>query len=216
MMRTFPCSYAPALLGMTLLAKGFNLYDQSVARQSVIDHHEEIPGGTPLRLCPQSHPTDLFQIDSIDITANPVYIEDDFLFHIYGAFTGPIGYNATINATVDCGSHCDIYGVLPGEPTGESDIEDFCEFTKIQQPLGGRKPQDRCLPEPGFALITAPGYAWRMIFEGPGWYNITFDVKTADKRRIFCVTTEVCLRWENPDRNGEYGPYPGSNCSWPY
>nr|OQO23450.1 hypothetical protein B0A51_07755 [Rachicladosporium sp. CCFEE 5018] len=116
-MRTVQRRYAPALLDMTLLhrlAQAFDLYDRPVARRAVINYQDTIPGGTPLRLCPQSRSMDLFQVDSIDITTNPVYIEDDFLFHIYGAFTGPICHNATINATVDCGSHCDIYGVQPG------------------------------------------------------------------------------------------------------
>ncbi|OQO14035.1 hypothetical protein B0A48_00911 [Cryoendolithus antarcticus] len=175
----------------------------------------ELPGGTPLRLCPRSRSTDLYQIKSIEITKQPLYIEDDFLFHIYGSFLGPIGYNATINATVDCGSHCEEFGAKPGDPTSESDKEDFCEMTKIQQPLGGR-PAKQCLPEPGFGLITAPGYAWRMIFNGPGWYNVTFDAKTAEDKRIFCVTAEVCLRFEDPSMNDGYGPYPGYNCTWPY
>jgi hypothetical protein len=49
------------------------------------------------------------------------------------------------------------------------------------------------------------------------WYNFTFDAKTADGERIYCVTAEVCLRWEDENMNKWYieHDWPGANCSWP-
>jgi hypothetical protein len=47
-----------------------------------------------------------------------------------------------------------------------------------------------------------------------GYYNFTFDAKTTDGRRIYCLTAEVCLRWEDDEKNGRYNSGPHGNCSW--
>ncbi|KAK6439337.1 hypothetical protein LTR95_004462 [Oleoguttula sp. CCFEE 5521] len=139
-----------------------------------------------------------------------------FNFNVYGTVLGMFGHNATLNATVDCGSHCDMYGVPPGERRGECTVRDLCELVDLQQPLQGRKSNGTCMPEPGYALIPAPGYAWVWIFPWPGWFNVTFDAKTASDERIFCVTAEVCVKWQDPKKNGEYKQGPWTRCEWPY
>lgn len=161
--------------------------------------------------------------------------DDVFLFHVYGEFQDTFTPLATINATIDCGSHCEMYGHKPGEVVGESDIEDLCDMIEIEQPTGGKKKNVTCPPEPGYALITGPGYAWPMLFHTvvsvnsllrvkvryrltrKGWYNLTFDAKTAEGDRIFCLTAEVCLRYAPGEEKNHYGgPYgPWSNCTWP-
>ncbi|KAH9904473.1 hypothetical protein F4778DRAFT_732605 [Xylariomycetidae sp. FL2044] len=183
--------------------------------------YPELPGGSPFSLCEVSRPTDLFNITSVEITKRPVYIEDDFLIHIYGTFRDTFGPNATINGTEDCGSHCEEYGNPPGARPSESYVADFCEFTSVQQPLGGGTGIDRnrnvtCPPPaPGFALLTNAAYAWRAFTPEPAWYNFTFDAKTAEGERIYCLTTEVCLRWEDERKNHWYTPRPWNNCTWP-
>ncbi|KAI0521842.1 hypothetical protein F5B22DRAFT_643428 [Xylaria bambusicola] len=183
------------------------------------NHHlfsrPELPGGSPFSLCDVSQPTDLFQIDSIELSKQPVYIGDAVLFHLYGEFQGSFTPNATMNFRVDCGSHCEEYGGPPGEREGESGEMPFCDLTEIEQPLGGGKRNETCPPVEGHALLTSPGYAWRMFFGAPGWYNFTFDAKTAEGDRIYCVTAEVCLRYEDEDENKRYRPTPARDCKWP-
>jgi hypothetical protein len=134
---------------------------------------------------------------------------------------------------IDCGSHCEEYGNPPGERPGETFTIDFCDFSSIQQPLGGKKNVTCPPPEKGWALITSPAFVWEM-FLGPavssvcstksvvmakkmkqGWYNFTFDAKTATGERIYCLTAEVCLRWEDEKKNKPDRKGPWSDCRWP-
>jgi hypothetical protein len=48
-----------------------------------------------------------------------------------------------------------------------------------------------------------------------GWYNFTVDAKTAEGDRIYCTTTEVCLRREDEKKNEHYPPGPWHDCKWP-
>ncbi|XXG98252.1 methylenetetrahydrofolate reductase (NAD(P)H) met13 [Hypoxylon texense] len=167
----------------------------------------EIPGGSPFSFCEASRSTDLFAIT-----------DDVFTVHIYGAFQDSFTPNATIDLTVNCGSHCEEYGTPPGDRPGETTTADFCEMSEIEQPLGGREKRNAtCPPEEGYALITSYGYVVPMFFSTPeqGWYNFTFDAKTAEGERIYCLTTEVCLRWEDEDKNKHYPPGRWNACRWP-
>jgi hypothetical protein len=92
--------------------------------------------------------------------------DDAFLFHLYGTFQGSFTSNATIHLRVDCGSHCEDYGNPPGETPSKTWSFDFCEFSNIQQPLGGKK-NTTCPPEKGWALIASPGYTWPMYINAP-------------------------------------------------
>ncbi|KAI1371191.1 hypothetical protein F4677DRAFT_436223 [Hypoxylon crocopeplum] len=175
----------------------------------------EIPGGTPFSFCEVSRPTDLFDITSVELTQQPVYIDDVFLVHLYGTFRGSFTPNATLNLFDDCGSHCEEYGAPPGDSPGESLAIDFCDMSEIEQPLGGMKTNVTCPPQEGYALISSMGYVMPMFFSAPGWYNFTFDAKTAEGERIYCLTAEVCLRWEDEDKNKGYRPGPWTNCTWP-
>ncbi|KAB5566683.1 hypothetical protein GE09DRAFT_1107834 [Coniochaeta sp. 2T2.1] len=176
---------------------------------------KEVPGGTPLSFCEVSRSTDLFNISmvQIDQLPRPVHIDDDFLFYLYGTFQDTFPANATINITVDCGSHCEDYGVPSG--TGGSFTLDFCDVSGIEQPLGGMRKTPICPPEKGSGLIKNVGYVWPMFIRSPGWYNFTFDAKTAEGERIYCLTSEVCLRWEREEDNKRYPKGPWSNCTWP-
>lgn len=69
--------------------------------------------------------------------------------------------------SVDCGSHCEEYGVPPGGPSGESVMVGFCELSDIEQPLGGTKKNATCPPGKGYALITSMGYVMPMFFRAP-------------------------------------------------
>ncbi|KAB5583245.1 hypothetical protein GE09DRAFT_1078164 [Coniochaeta sp. 2T2.1] len=194
---------------------------------------KEVPGGTPLSFCEVSRPTDLFNISmvQIDQLPKPVHIDDVFYFYLYGTFQDTIPANATINITVDCGSHCEENDLPPG--SGESFTLDLCEFSWIEQPLGGMRKSPICPPEQGPGLITHIGYVWPMFINFPvscrlllfvrpivanrakGWYNFTFDAKTAEGERIYCLTSEVCLKWERDEVNDSYPKGPWSNCTWP-
>jgi hypothetical protein len=89
--------------------------------------------------------------------------DDDFLFHLYGSFQESWTGNATIESRVDCGSHCEEYGVPPGEMPSETWTPQFCDMTEIEQPTGGKK-NVTCPPVPGYALLTSPGYVWPLMF----------------------------------------------------
>ncbi|KAI1268556.1 hypothetical protein F5Y18DRAFT_234590 [Xylariaceae sp. FL1019] len=176
----------------------------------------EVPGGTPFSFCDVSRPTDLLNVTSLELTQQPVHFDEEFFFNLYGIFQKPLTPNATINAYIDCGSHCEDYGNPPGERPGAGIDVDFCEFTQIQQPLGGLpKRNTTCPPVAGYALSTSMGYLMPMFFRTPGWYNFTFDAHTAEGDRIYCVTTEVCLRWEDEEKNKGHPPGPWTNCTWP-
>ncbi|KAK7979807.1 hypothetical protein PG989_012264 [Apiospora arundinis] len=174
-----------------------------------------IPGGTPFTLCPESRSTDLFQISSVVIERQPVYIDDMFTVHIEGEFQDTFSANATFDITGNCGSYCDAYGAPPEERGGETDRESFCELHPIEQPLGGSQKKKRnnstCPPEKGYAMISPMGWAMPMFLWWPQVYNFTFDAKTEDGRRIYCLTAEVCMRWEDEEKNKRYSTGPWSN-----
>ncbi|KAL2205968.1 hypothetical protein CC79DRAFT_1322485 [Sarocladium strictum] len=198
-----------ALLPGQAAQKPFNGEPSSLATTNTI------PGGTPLRLCPESRDTDLFQISLATIERQPVYIDDVFVVHLDGEFLDTFPPNATFDITGNCGSYCDDYNVTdPRDREGETDTEDFCGFNPMEQPLGHHGNR-ACPPEEkGAAMITAMGWAMPMIVWWPGYYNFTFDAKTTDGRRIYCLTAEVCLRWEDDEKNGRYNGGPHGNCSW--
>ncbi|KAI0875542.1 hypothetical protein GGS24DRAFT_455065 [Hypoxylon argillaceum] len=181
--------------------------------QDLFPLRAQLPGGSPFSRCEVSRSTDLFNIESVELTKQPVYIDDVFTVHLYGTFQGSFTPDATLELRVDCGSHCEEYGAPPGESPGESATEGFCNLSNIQQPLGGKKAT--CPPQDGYALITSTGYVMPMFFSTPGWYNFTFDAKTAEGDRIYCVTAEVCLRWEDEKKNEHYPPGPWNDCRWP-
>ncbi|KAI1461187.1 hypothetical protein F4805DRAFT_415008 [Annulohypoxylon moriforme] len=176
-----------------------------------------IPGGSPFSFCEVSRSTDLFQISSVEISQQPVYIDDVFLVFLYGTFQESFSSNATFTFMEDCGSHCEDYGNPPGErPGGTLFTMPFCNMSLIEQPLGGRPKKDEtCPPEEGYALVKSMGYVMPMVLRTPGWYNFTIDAKTAEGERIYCLTTEVCLRWEDEEKNKGYPPGPWSDCRWP-
>ncbi|KAI0098281.1 hypothetical protein GGR51DRAFT_431810 [Nemania sp. FL0031] len=173
----------------------------------------DLPGGSPFGLCDVSRPTDIFNITSVELARQPVHIDDVFTIHLYGTFRESLTPNATLEFQVNCGSHCEEYGAPPGESPGESALVDFCELSGIEQPLGGKKAT--CPPQEGYALISSLGYVMPMFFSTPGWYNFTFDARTAEGNRIYCLTTEVCLRWEDEEKNKHYPPGPWNDCKWP-
>ncbi|KAK8132380.1 hypothetical protein PG999_000553 [Apiospora kogelbergensis] len=141
--------------------------------------------------------------------------DDVFTVHIEGNFQGAIGPNATFDITGNCGSYCDAYDADPDERQGETFRDDFCVFNPlIEQPLGGNQKNTTCEPEKGYAMITAVGYAMSMFVWWPMVYNFTFDAKTEDGRRIYCLTAEVCMRWEDKEKNKRYSTGPWSNCTW--
>ena len=72
----------------------------------------------------------------------------------------------------------------------------------------------------GFTKSQQVGYRTDATEDGTlqAWYNFTFDAKTDNGERIYCLTVEVCLRWEDEKRNNWTRPYPGSpggDCRWP-
>ncbi|KAM0715194.1 hypothetical protein Q7P37_009659 [Cladosporium fusiforme] len=201
----------------------FSSFQQPFLPKASFLHHlnptpppKTLPGGTPFSLCPASNPTDLFAIKSLELTKQPVYIDDIFLIHLYGTFQHTFSPNATINLKVDCGSHCEEYGNPPGESPSETVEVDFCEVSEIDQPLGRKSDRNgTCPPEKGYALLSSAAYVVPMFFSTPGWYNFTFEAQTQDGERIYCVTAEVCLRWEDEKKNENYPPGPWNECRWP-
>lgn len=166
-----------------------------------------------------------------------------FTVHIEGEFQDTFSANATFDITGNCGSYCDAYSAPPDERGGETDRESFCEFHPIEQPLGEsqekkEKKNTTCPPEKGYAMISPMGWAMPMFLWWPvsnatffftllfvpllmvtdkmqQVYNFTFDAKTEDGRRIYCLTAEVCMRWEDEEKNKRYSTGPWSNCTWP-
>lgn len=68
---------------------------------------------------------------------------------------------------------------------------------------------------PFFVLVSEAREREPMLIGTQGWYNFTFDAKTSDGRRIYCITTEVCLRFKREKDNEGYPPGPWTNCTWP-
>ena len=117
---------------------------------------------------------------------------------------------------MDCGSHCEMYGYPPGETESASTDWPFCEMHEIMQPTGKhRERNETCPPVDGWALATTYAYIMPFWLREPGWYNITFDAKDADGRRIYCLTAEICLRWQDPLKEKPYPKGPWSNCTYP-
>jgi hypothetical protein len=152
--------------------------------QELISEPPELPGGSPFSLCKASSSTDLFNISSVEITHQPIYMydslsikiipsfltsnrDDVFSIHVYGSFQNTFTSNATIDLTVDCGSHCDMYGVPPDERAGETGSFNFCDLTEIEQPTGGEKRNDTCNPKQGYALISSEAYIFPMFIRAP-------------------------------------------------
>ena len=114
-----------------------------------------IPGGSPLRYCSESRPTDLYSIERIELFPQPLYIDDVFEVHLYGTFS----QNLTANATWTMTAH---HAETPGNETGSWD---FCDLPdSVEQPNPNRK--THCPPEEGFALIMMSGWVAR-LFIGP-------------------------------------------------
>ncbi|KAH8176770.1 hypothetical protein LIA77_01852 [Sarocladium implicatum] len=198
-----------------------------------------IPGGTPFNFCPESRDTDLFQISSVIVDRMPVHMfvpilyfswpswvrsddlmtcpnsDDFFTVYLEGEFLDTFAPNATLSITSNCGSYCDAYNITdPEDRKGETDTEDFCDLNSLEQPLGHHGNRD-CPPQKGPAIISALGYAIPMFIWWPGHYNFTFDAKTKGGRRIYCLTAEVCMRWEDEEKNKRYTLLPIQNCTWP-
>ncbi|CAG8958678.1 hypothetical protein HYFRA_00011520 [Hymenoscyphus fraxineus] len=167
---------------------------------------DEIPDG-PFSLCEVSRPTDLLAITSVSLSKRPVYIDDLASVNFYGEFQESFKGNGTIELTVNCGSHCEEYG-YPKDTPGANTSFTFCDMSEIEQPLQGRKAT--CPPEKGPTIITSLVYVLPMFLRAPlidkGYYNFTFDAKTDEGERIYCLQTEVCLRWEDEKKNQLYPP----------
>jgi len=196
---------------------GLQKYLGGVSDSRLLKERPELPGGTPISLCKESSPNDIFRVTSVELTKQPLYFDDDFLLNIYGTFQSTETWteNATLTWRADCGSHCEMYGNPPGETPSESIDWNFCEIHDIMQPTGGEKRNATCPPVNGWALATTIVYIFPLWLREPAWYNITFDAKTADGRRIYCLTAEVCLRWEDKMKERPYPKGPWSNCTWP-
>ncbi|KAF2429972.1 hypothetical protein EJ08DRAFT_734484 [Tothia fuscella] len=194
-------STMPVLILATILQQP--LLDLSTSRILT-----SVPGETPFKLCPATQPTDLYNISSITLYPQPLYIDDDFTVHIYGTFLESIEENSTMHFWVDCGSHCKEYGLNHTEGDGY-------DFPLEEIPL--EQPNKRI----GFPADKGYGHLWMefavmpFFLQVPGWYNFTFDARTISNDRIFCVTAEVCLRWEDEKRNEGYPKGPWSSCRWP-
>lgn len=90
------------------------------------------------------------------------------MFSLYGTFQDTFTPNATIYLHADCGSHCEEYGHKPGEPNGGGTFAlDFCHMSDIMQPSGGKKKDEVCPPEKGWALIQTLGCVWPLYIRAP-------------------------------------------------
>lgn len=174
----------------------------------------ELPGGSTLSLCKESLPTDIFNITSAELAWAPIHIDDMVRFNIYGEFQSSFDVNSTLSFTVDCGSHCEEYQTDPEDLPWYAGSAPFCEIAELMQPTGGKKKPD-CPPEKGWALLSALAWVPYPFFQVPMWYNFTFDAKTSDGERIFCVTTEVCLKYADEQKNIDWSEFPAKHCTWP-
>ena len=92
----------------------------------------------------------------VDVYTDSLCRDDIFDLNIYGTFQGTKTWmeNATLTWTVDCGSHCEMYGNPPGETPSRSMSWDFCGLHDIMQPIGRDKRNATCPPVDGRALAT--------------------------------------------------------------
>ncbi|OIW25809.1 hypothetical protein CONLIGDRAFT_684347 [Coniochaeta ligniaria NRRL 30616] len=178
-----------------------------------------IPGGSPFSLCAVSRPTDLLNITYMELFPQPVWLDDMFQVTTYGTVLESWEANGTTTLTLDCGSHCEEYGQPEEDWAGENfTVPGVCGWAigDIQQPVGGpRKRNETCPPVAGPAVITSLGWVPWILIYAPAYYNFTIDAKTNDGRRIFCITTELCMRWEDPQKNEDQATGPWANCTWP-
>lgn len=197
------------------LLRGGQSPQKALSSGMPLDPTKEIFGGTPFRYCAESRDSDLFQISSAIINRQPIYIDDAFMVYLEGEFLNTFAPNATFAITGNCGSYCDAYNVTdPRDRQGETITVDFCASNLVEQPLGHHR-NGECPPQKGAAMISAMGWAVPFIVRSPGYYNFTFDVNTKDGQRIYCLTAEVCLRWEDDERNERESTGPWGNCTWP-
>lgn len=75
--------------------------------------------------------------------------------------------NATINTTIDCGSHCEMYGNAPGERPGSSFSLSFCEMSDIQHEIGRGTEGESCVVKEGRTRITSMVYVFPMFLSVP-------------------------------------------------
>ena len=157
---------------------------------STFSLHEKIPGGSPLAYCNESRPTDLYQIDHIELYPNPLHMyvtifahcllltqtiarsDDIFQVHLYGMFDpvpSPIEPKMLIatpgtflkNVTDNATL---AYTARYGNSTeSESGTMDWCKgfIDSIDQPDPHR--QHDCPPEKGFGLIMMSSWVWPMF-----------------------------------------------------
>ncbi|KAF2498111.1 hypothetical protein BU16DRAFT_559820 [Lophium mytilinum] len=214
-----PSLTIPLLFAARSVSWGFTSGD-SLARQHVLsdealvaDHAlpDVIPGGSPFSYCNQSRQTDLYNISMINFNPQPLYLDRGFGVSIYGTYLKDVGLKATFEMTGDCGSHCKEYGY--NHTAGETESWGFCPFHNDTQQLDKK---GGCPPVEDFALTSLAGWVMPRYCV-PACYNFTFDAKTADGERIYCLTAEVCLRWEDEKMNKWYVDHgsPGANCTWP-
>jgi hypothetical protein len=115
-------SFAPEM--QRVLGDG-HLSDVSTSQ---LAENPELPGGSPMSLCKESSPSDLFKVSSVELSRQPLYMcvhkhfiynvliglpgrDDLFDLNVYGTFQNSETWteSATLTLKVDCGSHCEMY-----------------------------------------------------------------------------------------------------------
>lgn len=101
-----------------------------------------------------------------------------------------------MNAILDCGSHCEMYGVPPDKRAGEWETVPFCDgsVASIEQPLGRGK-KATCPPSvAGDALITTMLWIVPMFFRVPVSAAVPCIQTTMLTRISRCGTTSPSMR----------------------
>ncbi|TAQ89242.1 hypothetical protein B7494_g2440 [Chlorociboria aeruginascens] len=154
----------------------------------------DMPGGSIVRLCPESRDTDVLAIERIiNRPQLPILNEEEDVF-IWGNLTRDVSSYSTVDYQINVTANTGDFGAL----NGTFHICDFLE--KMHQPPDSDEPEKACPPSEGSVFIN---YAFWFAdwLVAPGQWSVQFDAKTPEGDRIYCLQTEFDLQCP-PERDG--------------
>jgi hypothetical protein len=165
--------FSTALVGLTAClapASALSLYNGNAAE--IAGDDLDVPGDSPLQLCPGDHSNDLVIIDKVDLLPNPPKAGKELVIKASGTVYERIEEGAYVMLTVK-------YGLIRLISTKA----DFCEQ------IGNVDME--CPVEPGKLTITKSVDLPAEI--PPGKYTVFADVYTVDDVQITCLTATVAF-----------------------
>ncbi|KAF2236376.1 hypothetical protein EV356DRAFT_530997 [Viridothelium virens] len=146
-----------------------------------------MPGGSIVKLCPESRDTDVLAIERIVNSPQvPVLNKEEDVF-IWGNLTSDISRYSTVDYQINVTANTGDSGAL----NGTFHICDYLE--KMHQPPDSDEPEKACPPSEGPVFID---YAFWFAdwLVAPGQWSVQLDAKTPEGDRIYCLQTEFDLQ----------------------